>query len=95
MYTSASCSVNLPVLTNPSSIYSNRYYNVSKYYSTSFYLQRVKSKKVIYSCQLVRKFCNNCRRELPPHSKYLLCKDCHLKILINEDEIQYYSRLYY
>jgi DNA-directed RNA polymerase subunit RPC12/RpoP len=45
----------------------------------------------------MKKFCNRCKKELPQNSKYLLCTDCHRKVILLEDDREFYenSRVHY
>lgn len=46
---------------------------------------------------MLKKFCRKCKTELANESKYLLCKDCHMKIILLHDDREFYenSRLHY
>ena len=46
---------------------------------------------------MLKKFCKNCKAELANESKYLLCKNCHLNVLLTHDDRELYenSRLHY
>ncbi|MGI0048260.1 MAG: hypothetical protein ACREAW_01865, partial [Nitrososphaera sp.] len=45
----------------------------------------------------LKKFCGRCRKELPADSKYLLCEDCHKRVVMSEEDREFYenSRLHY
>lgn len=55
----------------------------------------VLSKNVQY--QALKKFCGKCKKELPADSKYLLCQECHKRVVMSEEDREFYenSRLHY
>jgi Zn finger protein HypA/HybF involved in hydrogenase expression len=46
---------------------------------------------------VLKKFCGKCKKELPADSKYLLCQECHKRVVMAEDDREFYenSRLHY
>jgi DNA-directed RNA polymerase subunit RPC12/RpoP len=46
---------------------------------------------------MLKKFCGKCKKELGTDSKYLLCEDCHKRIIFLEDDREFYenSRIHY
>ncbi len=45
----------------------------------------------------MKKFCGRCKKELPADAKYLLCKECHERAVMSEEDREFYenSRLHY
>ncbi|HEX2556779.1 MAG TPA: hypothetical protein VHK86_00520 [Nitrososphaera sp.] len=45
----------------------------------------------------MKKFCGRCKKELPADSEYLLCKECHGRVVAQEEDREFYenSRLHY
>ena len=39
----------------------------------------------------MKKFCGRCKKELQVDSKYLLCAECHLKVVKQENDTSYYE----
>jgi hypothetical protein len=42
---------------------------------------------------MLKKFCKKCKKELAQESKYLVCKNCHLEIILLQDNIGWYTYL--
>jgi len=42
---------------------------------------------------MLRKYCKKCKKELAYESKYLVCKNCHLEIILLQDNIGWYTYL--
>jgi hypothetical protein len=53
--------------------------------------------KEALSFNRLKKFCGRCKRELPADSEYLLCKECHGRVVAQEEDREFYenSRLHY
>ena len=46
---------------------------------------------------MLKKFCGRCKKDLPADSKYLVCKECHTRVVMSEEDREFYenSRLHY
>ena len=46
---------------------------------------------------LLKKFCGRCKKELSADSKYLLCEECHKRVVMSEEDRAFYenSRVHY